>query len=107
MNPLENLDDLKLAVGNTIAHATFTKKDGSERRMSFRLHVTKGVKGTGDASYRAVFNQIAVYDLAIGAWRTLSLPLKRLVARGVVYEEAGSMAIRNHTHDTSTPSQKG
>jgi len=107
MNPLENLDDLRQTVGNTIAHATFTKKDGSERRMSFRLHVTKGVKGTGDASYRASYNQIAVYDLAIGAWRTLSLPLKRLVARGVVYEETGGMATGNHPHDTNTPSQKG
>ena len=49
----------------------YKKTDGTFRRVVARLHVGKGVKGTGPSYNRAVY--IKVYDMHAHGFRTLIL----------------------------------
>ena len=75
-------------LGNTMFSVVFTKKDGTERKMVCRLHVTKGVKGTG-RNNAADFNNpyMTVYDMQRHDFRNVNLTtLKSIKTHGVTLE---------------------
>jgi len=54
--------------GNKVFRVEFTKKDGSLRKMTARIGVTKGVKGTGKSlDYGKHTNLLTVVDMAAAA----------------------------------------
>ena len=61
--------------------ATFTKKDGTIRRMTCRMSVSKGVKGTGNYSHTKDTrrNNVTVYEMAAGG-RFRAIPLDRVIS---------------------------
>lgn len=78
-----NKKDIKNLVGNTIFSATFTKKDGSIRKMLCRLGVTKHLKG-GAKKYD--YNDLlTVFSLDKKQYRTINLnTLEQIKAKGQV-----------------------
>lgn len=88
--------DLIMKSGNQTFGVTFIKKtDGSIRNMQARLHVSKGVKGTGNGNRKAedkAHNVLTVYDMnkvedgkpTKGAFRRISLDqVLRIKVRGI------------------------
>jgi len=70
----------------TIFGVTFIKKDGTERTMSARLGVRKGVKGIGLSYTPADYNLIGVFDMNNG-FRMINVSgLRRLSIGGIEYE---------------------
>lgn len=70
-----------------IASVDFTKKDGSNRTMVFRLHVTKYVKGsTKQAVARYDTPYVTAYDMSKRAYRNINLnTVRRVRANGLTY----------------------
>tara|TARA_Y100000361_G_C11002278_1_gene259963 strand:- start:213 stop:491 length:279 start_codon:yes stop_codon:yes gene_type:complete len=60
-----------LQTGGRIFAVDYKKTDGTFRRVVARLHVGKGVKGTGPGYNRAVY--IKVFDMHANGFRTLIL----------------------------------
>lgn len=78
-----NKKEIKNLVGNTIFSATFTKRDGSIRKMLCRLGVTKHLKG-GQKKYDHE-NLLTVFSLDKKAYRTVNLDtLTQVKAKGKV-----------------------
>ena len=48
------------------------KKDGTDRAMNCRLHVSKGVKGVGLRYNPAEYNMVTVFDMKRKEFRTLN-----------------------------------
>ena len=79
-------------VKNNIFTAVFLKEDGSERSMTARLGVKKGVKGTRpeatakrNATLKAT-NKIGVFEMTSGEYRTINLnTLLKLTANGITF----------------------
>jgi len=64
----------------------FTKKDGTERAMSCRLHVTKGVKGVGRNYTPITKGLVGVYDMNNG-FRMVNLKtLKEISFKGRTFK---------------------
>jgi len=80
-----NTNEIRKIVGNKIFSATFTKKDGSLRKMLCRLNVKKHLKG-GKKSYDSnALNYLTVYSLDKSGYRTINVnTLKQLKANGKV-----------------------
>ena len=67
------------ALNGQLFGATFTKKDGSLRKMVARMSVTKGVKGGGYSHTRDITRHtITVYEMAAGG-RFRAIPIDRLI----------------------------
>lgn len=62
----KNVYETMLNTNGKIFGVLFTKKDGTERRMSCRLHVTKGVKGVGRNYTPITKGLVGVYDMNNG-----------------------------------------
>mgnify|MGYP003132580910 CR=1 FL=1 len=58
---------------NTIFSVEFYKKDGSVRTMTARLHVKKGVKGTGMAYNPIEKGLLPVWDMQKNGFRMINL----------------------------------
>ena len=58
---------------NTIFSVEFIKKDGTVRTMVARLHVKKGVKGTGMAYNPIEKGLIPVWDMQKNGFRMINL----------------------------------
>ena len=58
---------------NTIFSVEFYKKDGSVRTMTARLHVKKGVKGTGMAYNPIEKGLLPVWDMQKNGFRMIKL----------------------------------
>jgi len=64
----------------------FVKANGTLRRLNGRLHVTKGVKGTGAAYSASDYGYLTVYDVQAKAYRTVNLAtLRRVSLDGASY----------------------
>jgi hypothetical protein len=59
--------------GNTIFSATFTKKDGSERKMLCRLNVRKDLKDIGHKFDADKQGLLCVYDMINKGYRFVNL----------------------------------
>ena len=68
----QTLEEIQTA-NNTIFSVEFIKKDGSVRNMRARLHVKKGLKGTGMAYNPIEKGLLPVYDMGINEWRMINL----------------------------------
>ena len=53
--------------------AVFTKKDGTERKMTARLHVKKHLKGGTNKNPNLELYHIVAYDVQAKAYRTINL----------------------------------
>lgn len=69
----EEAKRLILKQGSKIFCVTFTKKDGTVRKMLARRRVKKGVKGVGMAYNPDDYDLITVFDMEKGAFRTVNL----------------------------------
>ena len=58
-------------VGDKIFWVRFRKADGTVREMSCRLHVTKGVKGTGTP--KTADTTVTVFDMGKAEFRSFRL----------------------------------
>lgn len=64
---------LRKKLGSKFFTVTFTKKDGSVRKLNGRLGVTKHLRG-GEKTYSDVsINAITVFDLVAKGYRTVKL----------------------------------
>ena len=92
-NDITTIEGFRAFVGNSIATVEFIKKDGSIRKLNFRLGVSKYVKNTAPESTakRKETNdkhlQIGVYemvgtstDIAEKNYRTISIAPDRLIS---------------------------
>jgi len=69
-----------------IVSCVFTKKDGSERKMTLRVGVKKNLVGGKNNVERLDRTYMTVYDMKNG-YRTLNIgTLKSIKADGVTYE---------------------
>ena len=68
----ETLSEIQKA-NNTIFSVEFIKKDGSVRTMTARLHVKKGVKGTGMAYNPIEKGLLPVWDMQKNGFRMINL----------------------------------
>ena len=68
----QTLEEIQKA-NNTIFSVEFIKKDGSVRTMTARLHVKKGVKGTGMAYNPIEKGLIPVWDMQKNGFRMINL----------------------------------
>jgi len=68
----ETLSEIQKA-NNTIFSVEFIKKDGSVRTMTARLHVKKGVKGTGMAYNPIEKGLLPVWDMNKNGFRMINL----------------------------------
>jgi len=69
-----------------IFSAVFIKKDGTQRKMTARIGVTKNLKG-GTNGASAKNNLVTVYDMAKGGYRMINLKtLLSLKVGGEGYE---------------------
>ena len=66
------LEEIQKA-NNTIFSVEFYKKDGSVRTMTARLHVKKGVKGTGMAYNPIEKGLLPVWDMQKNGFRMINL----------------------------------
>jgi hypothetical protein len=66
------LEEIQTA-NNTIFSVEFIKKDGSVRTMTARLHVKKGVKGTGMAYNPIEKGLLPVWDMQKKGFRMINL----------------------------------
>lgn len=62
-----------LATRGRFFSVTFIKKDGSERKMTARLGVRKGVKGVGLKFNTSDKDLMVVYDVRKQAYRMINL----------------------------------
>jgi hypothetical protein len=82
----EEAKKLISAQGGRVFCVTFTKKDGTERRMLCRRQVKKGVKGVGMAYNPADYDLVTVFDMEKAAYRTINLnTITRICAAGEVH----------------------
>tara|TARA_R110002012_G_scaffold145814_1_gene304113 strand:- start:1445 stop:1708 length:264 start_codon:yes stop_codon:yes gene_type:complete len=68
----ETLAEIQTA-NNTIFSVEFIKKDGTVRTMTARLHVKKGVKGTGMAYNPIEKGLLPVWDMQKNGFRMINL----------------------------------
>ncbi len=68
----QTLEEIQTA-NNTIFSVEFIKKDGSVRTMTARLHVKKGVKGTGMAYNPIEKGLLPVWDMQKKGFRMINL----------------------------------
>ena len=68
----QTLSEIQTA-NNTIFSVEFIKKDGSVRNMTARLHVKKGVKGTGMAYNPIEKGLLPVWDMQKKGFRMFNL----------------------------------
>jgi|TARA_R100000084_G_scaffold108724_1_gene72158 hypothetical protein len=68
----ETLAEIQTA-NNTIFSVEFIKKDGTVRTMVARLHVKKGVKGTGMAYNPIEKGLLPVWDMQKNGFRMINL----------------------------------
>ena len=80
-----NTTEIKKLVGNQFFSATFTKKDGTTRKMLCRLGVKKYLKGGTKKYDTDRLNYLTVLDVKKKAYRTINLnTLKEVKAQGKV-----------------------
>ena len=73
--------------GNKVFCVTFTKKDGTDRKMVARLGVKKGLKGGENKVVKPDNSYMTVYDMQKQAYRTLNLrTIKNIKLSGVAYD---------------------
>lgn len=65
-----------------IFSATYIKKDGSERTLTGKLGVTKGVKGTGTSPDVSSIGMVRLYDMVGKGWKMLNLQTVSQVKTG-------------------------
>ena len=68
-----NTTQVRKIVGNKIFSATFTKKDGTERKMLCKLGVKKHLKGGIKKYDTESLNYLTVYSLDSRGYRTINL----------------------------------
>lgn len=75
MNTIKTVEDFKQFVGNNgrLFSVTFKKLDGSERNMVARLDVKKYLKGGSTLYNPASRNNIIVFSMQDGAYRTINI----------------------------------
>lgn len=80
---------IKKELGNKIFTITFTKKDGTLRKLKGRLGVTKALQG-GEKKYDDKdYNYLTVFDLEKNAYRTVNLnTVKEIKYKGKVITNA-------------------
>jgi len=83
----ENLRSILRERGRRIASATFVKKDGTDRKILFRLGVKKHLRGGTNNVERDDRSYMTVYDMKHGGYRTINLrTVKTLSMDGKQYE---------------------
>ena len=65
--------DLLNSTNGKLFSAIFTKKDGTERKMTARIGVSKGVKGTGLKFAPSQYDLLPVFDIKADGYRMLNL----------------------------------
>lgn len=70
---MNKTDKLKKELKGKFFTVTFTKKDGTLRKMNARLGVTKHLKGGSKGYNDSDFNYLTVFDLGKKAYRTVNL----------------------------------
>ena len=85
------LDRLFMDLDGKFGSVIFTKHNGEERTMNFRLGVKKGLKGTTRTPVeRYGTPYITAYDMVKKGYRTVNLnTVKSVYANGVVYQVVG------------------
>jgi len=68
----EHAKDIIKKSGGRIFTARNKKKDGTDRAMNCRLHVSKGVKGIGLKYNPEERNMVTVFDMKRNEFRTLN-----------------------------------
>lgn len=83
MTTKEATREIRRLLGSRIFGATFEKSDGSIRTGSFRLGVRKEVDGAGISYDPASVGNLIVFDMRLGAYRTIRLEsVRSLRVRG-------------------------
>ena len=75
MNTIKTVEDFRKFVGDNgkLFSVTFTKQDGSERKMVARLGVRKYVNGSGLKYNAKSRNNIVVFSMKDDGWRTINI----------------------------------
>ena len=75
MNTIKTVEDFRKFVGNDgkLFSVTFLKLDGSERKMVARLGVSSYLKGGTTLYNPASRNNIIVFSMQDGAYRTINI----------------------------------
>ena len=81
-----NLQEIRDIVKHRIFSATFTKKDGSERKMICKLGVKKHLKGGKKTYDTDAANHLTVYSLDSKGYRTINLNTLKSIKCGKVYK---------------------
>ena len=69
-----------------IFSCVFIKKDGSIRRMTCRLGVTKYIKGTGKAISNITNSYVTVFDLSKDSYRVINIDtINNITIGGLTY----------------------
>jgi hypothetical protein len=80
-----DIDTIIAQAGDHFATVEFTKKDGSLRKMNFRVGVKKHLKG-GESTVAHKTNLVSVYDVQAKGYRVFNKnTAKRLVVNGEEY----------------------
>jgi len=104
MNKTDKVKELLALAGSTMISVTFTKKDGSERKISLNPKTTKGVSGesASEAAKKAILtynknnpNMVRCYDAQLAAsgvdpnkcWRSFNTEnVLEIKAKGKTYK---------------------
>lgn len=77
-----NRQEIIKLVGNKFFTATFTKKDGTLRKLNCRLGVKKHLTGGGAKYDAAKYDLLTVYDLKKQGYRTINLKTLQSIKSG-------------------------
>jgi hypothetical protein len=81
-----NTTQVRKIVGNKIFSATFTKKDGTERKMLCKLGVKKHLKGGVKKYDTESLNYLTVYSLDSRGYRTINLNTLKSIKCGKTWK---------------------
>lgn len=92
-----NVEMIKQAVGTRFFSVVFTKKDGSQRKMTARLGVKKYLKGGELKHDPSQLNHLIVFDMAIKQYRTINFnTIKEIRFKGkVITFSDNSLEVKN------------
>ena len=83
----ENVREKITGQKNKLMSCVFVKKDGTDRKMTFRLGVKQFLKGGQNKVEAEDRSYVTVYDMKAKGYKTLNLrTLKEIKIQGVKYE---------------------
>ena len=84
------LENLIKGTRGKIFSCVFIKKDGSIRRMTCRLGVTKYIKGTGKPISNITNSYVTVFDLSKKSYRVINIDtINNITIGGLTYNVKG------------------